>query len=142
MANLILIRGLPGCGKSTLAETLQPNAALRFAADDFFQTPGGWVFDYTRLAEAHEDCLSRVRQALSRAQPSDVLVVHNTFVKAEHLQPYVKLAPMCKGHKWWVVDLFDQGLLDEDLARQTVHQVPIHTIRKMRSMYEPWVLKL
>ena len=56
--DLILLRGLPGSGKSTLANIilLQPNNNPQevLSADDFFVDKNGdYIFDGTKIKEAH-----------------------------------------------------------------------------------------
>lgn len=51
---LYLIRGIPGSGKSTLAHKLV-NAENVCEADQFFYQDGTYVFDRTKLKEAHFD---------------------------------------------------------------------------------------
>lgn len=76
MANLVVIRGLPGSGKSTFAKTL---GYYHFEADQYFTDLNDeYHFDPAKLKEAHEWCQNSVFEALNRGQDT---VVSNTFTR-------------------------------------------------------------
>ena len=58
MKELFLLRGLPGSGKSTLAKSLD---GIHIEADQFFMAGGEYKFDASKLKEAHNNCLTRVK---------------------------------------------------------------------------------
>lgn len=123
MKTLYIIRGLPGSGKTTLANKFAP--AANACADDYFTSAQGYQFDAGKLTEAHEDCLARIREYLR--QGIDEVAVHNTFVLHEHVAPYIVLARefgyyynilICRSHFG------------------NVHGVPPDVIRRMRRDFE------
>ena len=83
---LILLRGVPGAGKSSLANFVW-NSGVVFEADKFFDTPdGGYKFDATKLKEAHEWCKLGVQTAMEENIQTDgkyypQIVVSNTFTR-------------------------------------------------------------
>ena len=126
-----IYRGLPGAGKTTRATCEVPVVAL-VAADDFrdWSKP----FDATRNTLAHEGCFARWLRLVRSAHP--VIGVHNTFVTEETLFRYIESARVAN-RVVEIVDLFDGGLTDEQLASRNVHQVPIEVICNMRKNYFP-----
>mgnify|MGYP001615452745 CR=1 FL=1 len=67
--SLILLRGLPGAGKSTLAHVLSENNTYPiFSVDDFFtdEVTGEYVFNFSDNHLAYKQCeeLSREKPAL------------------------------------------------------------------------------
>ena len=135
MTRLVLVRGLPGSGKTTFAKSISKAV---FSADDLFERSGKYKFDPTRLAEAHNDCQSRVVQALQLARDNpeqSTIVVANTFVQRWEIQPYLNFASDFKCEVF-VIDLFDGGLSDEQLEKRNQHGVPVQTISAMRNRYE------
>lgn len=86
MAKLILIRGLPGTGKTTYAKRYP---ALHLEADMYFQRDGVYEYNLSLIKKAHAWCQSSVSFALSHGLD---VVVANTFVKVWELRNYALLA--------------------------------------------------
>lgn len=86
---LVIIRGLPGSGKTTIAKTQFPNF-VNYEADMFFiDESGNYNFDKTRLQDAHNWCIESARKALGEGKD---VVVSNTFTRLYEIQPYVNMA--------------------------------------------------
>lgn len=126
---VVLIRGLPGSGKSTLARSMRGTVV---EADDFFQTPEGYRFDSSMLGEAHDICQARAHTVL---REEGCVIVANTFSQKWEMAPYFDLARFYDATTL-VIDRFDAGLSDEDLAARCVHGVPMERIAQMRTRWE------
>lgn len=138
MATLILVRGLPGSGKSTVGHLISD--AIRCEADHFFVRHGNGVykFDPSLLPQAHAECQKEAREALemvSSGRGSYPIVVSNTFSCRWEMEPYLQMA---REYKAWVhvVDVYDGGLTNEELAVRNKHGVPVEGIAAMRSRWE------
>lgn len=125
MSTLILVRGLPGAGKSSLFPKT-------IAADDYFMVDGEYMFDPRQLPHAHADCQSRAEVLLRMVEQ---VVVANTFSQRWEIEPYVKIAARA-GARLVVADLFDGGLTDMELEARNLHGVPAQVIARMRSRWE------
>lgn len=146
MIDLILIRGLPSSGKTTLANLLLRNEEDcderldgHFESDQFFMKNGIYRFDEERIAEAHRWCYEQVRDQIWARCDWDhsVTVVSNTFSQRWEMQPYIEFVEMAsRSVKLTVVDLFDGGCSDEQLFRRNKHGVPLEVFRTMRDEYE------
>jgi predicted kinase len=91
---LIVLRGLPGSGKSTVARKIveqNPDAKL-FSTDDFFhnQTTGTYDFNTKSLPKAHAWNQYRTEQAMTECRTP--IVIDNTNLSAQEAHAYVKLA--------------------------------------------------
>lgn len=131
---LYLIRGLPSSGKSTLANRLR-DCGMVFAghsADDYHAENGG--FDWRNLEAAHRQCQDRVMIDLEYGQS---VAVANTFVTKQSIRPYIDIAAN-RGARVIVIDCYDGGMSDSQLAAKNVHGVPEATIAKMRRQWESW----
>lgn len=87
---LIIMRGVPGTGKSYLARQLRGNGVVLSTDDFFINYQGQYVFDRYRLPEAHEWNQKRADQKV-RAGTNPV-VIDNTNLEVWEMQPYVMMA--------------------------------------------------
>lgn len=125
-ARLTILRGLPGAGKSTLAEKLvrEGKADVFFEADQFFVKDGVYTFDVTKLGAAHKWCQDSVRFALYEGKS---VVVSNTSTTKWELEPYMKMAEAL-GIPVEVVTLTTQF--------GSVHGVPPEVVERMSQRWE------
>lgn len=139
MKTLILVRGLSGSGKTSLANRLNNtgtgSSSAMFAADDYFHCGGKYRFDPKLLPAAHAYCQEKTEYAMITDPPIGTIIVHNTFCARWEIEPYFKLATQ-HGYHVVVVSLFDAGLDDEALAARNVHEVPVTGIARQRKAYE------
>jgi predicted kinase len=127
MAHLYIIRGVPGSGKTTLAESMMEcgmvdhySEADRFMVDDFLQ----YKFDATNLRMCHELCRQDVEEFLNMGCS---VAVSNTFTRKWEMQPYLDMAEKY-GAK--VTVIVCQG----DYAN--VHGVPSDKVQEMKRRFE------
>ena len=92
---LIILRGLPNSGKTTVANMFGTQAV--YAADDYFEKIASRegisyadAHDPDLLYAAHMTCRNNVTRSMLAG--AHTIVVHNIFVKRSDLKPYYKLA--------------------------------------------------
>lgn len=133
---VVLVRGLPGSGKSHLAEALRKLAKAEMdvcSADDYFCDENGvYNFDPSKLAEAHLQCQSN---CFARFSIDDIAFVANTFTQRWEMQQYLVFVETF-GLDLLVLNLFDGGLSDKELAARNTHGVPEEAITRMRERFE------
>lgn len=130
MKNLILLRGLPGSGKSTTAELLGAGSSgtAHYEADMFFMRDGEYKFDFSQIKEAHKWCQSSVERTMFLGHNSTI-IVSNTFTQEWEMDVYYKLA-----EEWGyrvtslIVENRHEGV--------NVHGVPQETLDKMKQRFE------
>lgn len=133
MKEIIIMRGLPGSGKSFTARTF---GYPILSTDDFWGVD--YNFDSSKLAEAHEWNYSR---ALALIEKGESLVIDNTNVMAWEAKKYV-VAAIEKGYnvriiepssRWWRD--FTQANNKSEWALffsiKNTHKVPKEVIAKM-----------
>ena len=135
---LVLIRGLPGAGKSTEARRRlnaapDPARCCWVEADHFFERGGEYCFDPARLPEAHAACQAEGSRSMRAGL--ETVIVSNTFTQAWEMAPYRALADTY-GYAVDVVTLYDGGLTDAALAARCEHNVPVAAIARMRARWE------
>jgi NEDD4-binding protein 2 len=132
MRTLILLRGLPGSGKSTFANYMFSNNI--FEADQYFYNEEGkYNFDASKLYEAHKWCQLRVEHAMEDNLESggvyfSEIVVSNTSTTEKELEPYLELA---KKYDYQVVSL----IVENRHSGVSKHNVPAETIEKMKNRF-------
>jgi len=129
MANLFLVRGISGAGKSSLTNQLH---VVVYEADQYFMVEGEYKFDPSKLGQAHQNCQDKTRESLKNGVS---VAVSNTFTQRWEMEPYIQMAKEY-GVRLTVVDLFDGGQTNEVLAERNQHGVPVEVIAKMRERYE------
>ena len=85
---MILVRGLPGSGKSTIGSIISDTV---HSADDYFiDSSGEYKFDGIRLREAHKYCEDRCRGDMLSGK--ERIVVCNTFTMGWEMDTYYNMA--------------------------------------------------
>lgn len=126
---LFLIRGVPGSGKTTLAQALYGSfegCAIQLSADDFMVNEDDeYQFQPGRLAEVHARCLSATDGAMRNTIVP--IIVHNTFTQNWEMKPYFDLAKKY-GYSVFVVRCENQF--------GNVHGVPDAKVQQMVDRFE------
>ena len=137
---ILLIRGLPGSGKTSLSDMIglsTPSGIMArpvpCAADDYFLDEAGhYAFNPLLLAEAHKACQAKAAVAINLGKS---VVVHNTFTERWEMEPYLQMARDFD-YKVIVVSTFDGGCDNAALAERNDHGVPVDAIAAMRDRWE------
>lgn len=130
MKTLFLVRGVPGCGKSTLVKSLD---AYAVSADDYHTDENGnynWKPENSKAG--HRWCLNRVRSLMLPEKSWDYardIAVHNTFTQEWEMQPYFDLAAE---YGYRVTTL----VVENRHGSKSIHNVPEETIKKMTDRFE------
>lgn len=131
---LILLRGVPGAGKSTLANSIWNEYAV-CEADKYFhdKETGEYRFDASKLKQAHEWCRSQVEIRMKDNQVNPQfypeIVVSNTFTQEWEMQAYFDLA---KQYDYRVVSL----IVENRHGGENVHGVPADKVQAMRDRFQ------
>lgn len=130
MKELILLRGLPGAGKSTLAQSLR---GIHVEADQYFvRADGRYEFDASQLKEAHNYCQAQTKafmQTDGTQVPVDRIIVSNTFTQEWEMEPYFEMAKQYGYRVHTIVVENRHGGVNE-------HGVPQEKLEQMKNRFE------
>ncbi len=135
LKRLILMVGLPGSGKSSLAKQLGQGGVV-FSTDDFFETPEGeYKFVGSMLHRYHQLNVDRTKEAMQKG--ISPIVIDNTNTDARSKKPYDLLAQefgytieFREPETPWKYDA-------EELAKRNTHGVPKASIERMLRRWQP-----
>ncbi|RMC14168.1 hypothetical protein DUI87_09258 [Hirundo rustica rustica] len=133
---LVLLRGVPGSGKSYLARNLLEDnpGGIILSTDDYFYKHGQYHYDPDCLGEAHDWNRKRAKEAFERR--ISPIIIDNTNIQAWEMKPYVALAQQFKykvmfrePDTWWKFN-------PKELERRNIHGVSKEKIKRMLERYE------
>lgn len=118
---LILIQGIPGAGKTTLAERLCKNLKIRYyEADQWFARSGTYKFEQENLSIAHRWCYGKVKGNLLHKQ---TCICSNTLTASYFLEKYIDLASRCDAN-YFLIKLCTE--------HKSIHNPPAEVVQIMR----------
>lgn len=147
MKKVIVLVGLPGSGKSTIANKIATSRGAHvFSADKYMvDANGNYDFRFERLGRCHANCLhdfaSTMMAEAERTEINSVLIVDNTNMTNIERAPYVSLG-LAFGYEIEVA-FVESGLSLEALAKRNVHGVSAAGLERMsqnmdRALWAPW----
>ena len=136
---LVILRGLPGSGKTTLTAKLEEQygaAAVICSADHYFyfgkeMIPENYKWDRNLIAKAHGQCRYNAAKAMEEGKP--LVIIDNTNIKLRDFKVYLLTAAE---HGYTVVSHAITGMSAEESHRLNVHSVPMETCVKMFNAYD------
>ena len=150
---MIILRGLPGSGKTRLAEQLcrgKPSAFV-CSADDYFNNQnvttkkkeesspprGGnhrYKFKGAEIETAHKHCRDSLITAIQNG--TEVVIVDNTHTQRWEYRVYERLALLC-GYKSYVFEIFcNSDSTRQEFQKRCTHDVSDHVHKDMYTRWE------
>jgi tRNA uridine 5-carbamoylmethylation protein Kti12 len=132
IGELILVRGLPGSGKTTLGHIILrcviSDIPDVISADDYFvDENGNYNFDVTKLKEAHNQCEQRC--SIKMKNEFSRIVVANTFTQEWEMESYFNMAERYNYRVHTVI-------VENRHGSENVHGVSVEKLDQMKSRFQ------
>lgn len=144
MSKMIIVRGLPGSGKSSLAYTLWcrfENAYLNYrgkkavilSTDEVVTASDVYLWSPRTIAASHKMNQEKCRTACERGLN---VIVDNTNITLKEMQPYIDIAEefnyefkIKEPDTWWRYNI-------EECHRRNGHDVPLEVVQNMSHRWQ------
>jgi predicted kinase len=130
MNSIVLLRGLPGSGKSTLGNLLSENGKYPvFSVDSYFtnKVTGEYNFEYDKNYLAYKECQEKTIEAI--INKVEKIFIDNTFTLDWEIEVYFKLA---KEYDYQIHVVTVENYHNS----KNVHFINDDSIQKMASKYK------
>lgn len=136
---LILMRGLPGSGKSFLAKQLSGKNGSIFSTDDYFtDSQGKYNWDPEKIEIAHQWNNERIKKAIEQGMPT--VILDNTNVsrwELRQLKPLVEYAES-QGYEVRIEEPKTPWAFDpEELTKRNTHGLSLEVIQSKLRKWHP-----
>ena len=124
------MRGLPGSGKTTLANLLSEDGKYPvFSIDSFFtnSATGEYKFEFDKNHLAYKNCETKTEQALE--SNIEKIFVDNTFTLSWEIEPYFKMASKYSYHVFVVT-------VEKYHNNKNIHFISDEQLKKMAEKYK------
>lgn len=138
---VIILRGIPGSGKSSLGRDIQAVCKDRgvkcvvCSADLFFETPRGYEFDVKKLDRAHKSSQETFRAATKDSR-TRLIIVDNTNTQRWEYEPYETVAQR-QGCAIEILEMHcPDAITSMHMGMRNSHGVPVPKVVSMHLRWE------
>ena len=122
--NLVILRGIPGCGKSTFAELM---CGYICCADDFCVKDGKYEWTLENAPTAHLKCQEKCRNLMKIN--ASLIIIANTCTTIKEMKPYFDLA---KEYDYKIFSI----IIENRHNGKSSHDVPEEILKKMIEQFD------
>lgn len=127
MPNIVIVRGIPGAGKTTYVKTNDEFKNYVYLDADMFHTSNGvYSFQCNNIQASHEWCKEKARQSYNDGKD---VVIANTFTQKWEIDSYLTVLGVN-------VDSTNVRIIHVNGAFANIHGVPDSSINAMKYRWE------
>jgi predicted kinase len=130
MKKVVILRGIPGAGKTEYQKRFFPDACVCSANLYFYDADGHYQFNPSRLGKAHEFCMDNFKTAI--ADGRQLIVVDNTNTKQWEFDEYMYIAE----REGYLVEIIFIRCPPDIAAKRNIHGVPEDKVFIMHKRFE------
>lgn len=127
----LILRGLPGTGKTTLTNFLLSKGAWSVSVSEYWSKDN--PFQKDKVNAAYEWCFQQFKQLISGG--AELIVVDNSNLKKFHFHHYVDYAQR-HGYLVGVVTMPHNHLSEKEMSERSSTGTPQLTVRKLIETFE------
>lgn len=132
---LVLMRGVPGSGKSYLAkELVEGTNGVILSTDDHFIVNGEYKFDGTKLQEYHKRNLNDAKSAMAIGVKP--VIIDNTNIYSAHMRPYILQAVKFRYEIYFLEPLTEWKKKPAECAKRNIHNIDEQKIAYLTETFE------
>ena len=124
--DLYILRGIPGCGKTTVASEIADGGVVCCADDYFTDSEGVYNWYPEGIKHAHAESQNKCMQAMLNGD--ERIVVANTNTTVKEMKPYTEMA---EKYGYRVFSL----VVENRHGGVNVHGVPKETLANMKNRF-------
>ena len=124
---VVILRGIPGSGKSTFARKLASKENICEADEFMVNDDGEYDFNPARLGYCHDQCYEKFKRLLVLGTPT--VIVSNTSTTEREMTSYIKLSESM-GYKVTFL------IVENRHGNTSVHGVPEDKLQIMRDRFQ------
>jgi hypothetical protein len=131
---VIIMRGVPGCGKTTFCNYIynsqQEGNVVKCSADHYFNTIG--KYDKNLITTAHDYCKDEFITAIKLK--TNIIIIDNTNIMKKNFEYYVKMG-LEDGREIMFIEFNTYEIVDDFYSRN-VHGVALSKIKLMKRNFD------
>jgi predicted kinase len=127
---VIIMRGIPGSGKTTYVKKNYPDAVVCSSDHFFTDKKGNYKFNMSQIGIAHQRSKEKFFDALKRKEP--LVIVDNTNTRWREMEDYVYDA-----EEYGYDIVFIRLVADVETAhKRNIHNTPKEIVEKFNMIFE------
>ena len=124
MKQLIIMRGIPGSGKSTYLKKEYPKAFICSADHYFIDIDGKYKARLNKIPLSHKACQEAFNSAILKKIPC--IAIDNTNIKIQHFEKYIEIAKIYN----YKVKIIRIQINAKTAFERNIHDVPLYAVER------------